>query len=66
MVFIHDVVIEQPAGELRRGDFRGIPGVTCSGLFWCAGGLGLLSEIALIEITGSRKNGFKREKEEQR
>jgi hypothetical protein len=33
MVFIHDVVIEQPAGELRRGDFRGIRGVTCSGLF---------------------------------
>jgi hypothetical protein len=33
MVFIHDVVIEQPASELRRGDFRGIPGVTCSGLF---------------------------------
>jgi len=34
MVFIHeDVVIEQePAGELRKGHFKSIRGVTCSGL----------------------------------
>jgi hypothetical protein len=70
MVFLHeDVVTEQePAGELRKGHFKSIRGVPCSGLdcvLVCAGGPGLLSGMALIETTGSRKNGFKREKDEQ-
>ena len=56
-----------PASELRKGNFKSIWGITYSGLdcvLVCADGPGLLSRMALVEITGSRKNGFKREKEE--
>jgi hypothetical protein len=47
-----------PAGEHRRCDFKSIGGVTCLRLDG-TGGPGLLSDMALIEVTATRKNAFK-------